>query len=56
VPEFEAQKEENAKAQRRKEEKDEILLCALAPLVRQVKPGQSSRMKGVCHVNCSYDM
>ena len=27
-----------------------------APLERQVKPGQSSKKKGACHVNCSYDM
>ena len=27
-----------------------------ASLECQVKPGQSIRMKGVCHVNCSYDM
>ena len=27
-----------------------------APLERQVKPGQSSKKKGACHVKCSYDM
>ena len=25
-------------------------------LERQVKPGQSSKKKGACHVKCSYDM
>ena len=31
-------------------------LCVFATLERQVKPGQSSKKKGACHVKCSYDM
>ena len=33
-----------------------LLPPTLPPLERQVKPGQSSKKKGACHVKCSYDM